>query len=692
MSVSEACSQMDCQLSKSPLPVIWVVETLARSTQVDVSILLDLLEKSPEIADNLGKNARELVFLRILESFLGHGAQSDSVSAASSPKIAFHPSESCEDVLQQILLKTPASNLIPAGPEMCKSDVQTFTAHKRSRLPTHALQQLKNAILTGSHSFPVSLKEQSGLLPPERGLEVDDNICNGVAPRFEVTETNTRQINESNNWLISPALANNSNLLQSEKLLPRKKRKKSTATENTAGNSSKKYILSRNGSKIRIKNLSKKYVLSRNGSKIRIKIINEHKDEVIVQHSEKEKCRLDKDANVGGIGLNETPRDEIIKECISSKEVPRFDTELPNEESGDVRGQEENEIIKAKCDLNSAEDVDKSEPSILMNVPIVYSQCRDSQDWGDLNMLADLCSKIVQSSEAQDCALEKRTNHEFTSSEGHFGPGEALHQETEALHRDTKMPDENIPTLVESEEEDDIAKKKNAFLEKYDWKEIKNVCVKCKRSGKLLVCSDKSCLVAFHELCLGSDASFSTGEKYFYCPFCEYSRAVTKYMEVKKKMSLARNDLVAFFCRDTGKESKKQYHTSSQVREKRNGIEIHEETRSKKRAIRLPEKDLAHKYKGPLHTDSADDREISEEKNEDSGASKYFIRVQKHEKQDSFSSLPHLRRKRHPWTTAEEEKLKEGIRIFYSPDDRVVPWKKIQEFGADVFHESRSTV
>lgn len=63
------------------------------------------MQKSPQISDNLGRNARELVSLRILESFLVQGAQSNSVSSSSSPKIALDPSESCEDVLQQILLE-----------------------------------------------------------------------------------------------------------------------------------------------------------------------------------------------------------------------------------------------------------------------------------------------------------------------------------------------------------------------------------------------------------------------------------------------------------------------------------------------------------------------------------------------------------------------------------------------------------
>ncbi|KAK4395877.1 hypothetical protein Sango_1742000 [Sesamum angolense] len=140
---SEASEQplMACQLPKSPLPGIWVIEKLARSKQVDPSLLLDLVEKSPLISDDHGKNARELVSLRILESFLVRGAPSNSVSSASSPKIGFDPSESCEEVLQEILLETSLSNAKAAGPDMWKWDIHPFIAHKRSSLAKHTLQK-----------------------------------------------------------------------------------------------------------------------------------------------------------------------------------------------------------------------------------------------------------------------------------------------------------------------------------------------------------------------------------------------------------------------------------------------------------------------------------------------------------------------------------------------------------------------
>ncbi|KAI3454750.1 hypothetical protein Pfo_011413 [Paulownia fortunei] len=914
---------MDCQLSTSPLPGIWVIETLARSNQVDVSLVLDLLEKSPQIADDLGRNVRELVSLRILESFLVQGAQCNSVSSASSPKIAFDPSESCEDVLQQILLGTSALNLKDAGPEMWKWDVRPFIAHKRSSLATHALQQLKDAILTGSHPFPASLKDQCGLPVgnlPERGQQVDDDKCNGITSGLEGTDTNTH-IGERNDQLISPALANSSYLLHSD--LPSAnfllvKRKISATTENGEGKSCKDQIISKNGCKNHLKFVKKyKNDIIRSERELGGNLVSSgvngqlaNPSMIIAQYSERERCSVEKNTCVGGIGLNGPPGDDnnesiLSKELVGldevlprEKQVPHCDTELPNDKSDEEHGQE-NEIEQAKGDkegvrdLKSAEDLDKFEPYIQVNVPngegeenihisgdsqCTYSQDSSATNWGDLNMLADISSRIIQSSEILGCSLGKRTcpgdmgqnglpgdwNTEFTSSKGFIGPDEVLHHGKEVCHHDTKASNENfdveegqehdtenagdkegfqelkttneymnrfgqnvrrnVPNLGDAEddvdissdsdgyhdERTDITSKKNAFLSSQctysqgsaatiDWREL-NVCVKCNKGGKLLVCSTKSCLLVIHESCLGSDASFGTGGK-FYCPFCAYSQAISKYMDIKKRFSLTRKDFATFVCLGTRKELKKQpcrfyrikhhhleqddglhknnelnnkdfakninnhqrrrkleyeqagpsvlsfgdnppfgektvdptngtHHTlnedkkerknmrhmsqspkvlgrhqmaalailkiqgenaSCQVPEKRNGSEGHAEIRSKKGVLCSPDTDLPREYKCSPHTESADAQEISEE-NENSGASKYFIRGQKHKRQYSYPAIPQLRRKRLPWTTAEEETLKEGMRRFCSPHDRFIPWKKILEFGAAVFQESRSTI
>ncbi|KAL6497288.1 hypothetical protein OROGR_029217 [Orobanche gracilis] len=840
---------MNCRLSKSPLPEIWVIETLAHSNQVDISILLDL---------------------------------------------------------------------IPAGPEMWKWDVQPFVEHKRSNLHTHPRQQLKNTILTGNHSPLVSFKEQNGIPvenQPEHGLQVDDDKYDSITPRIEATQINAH-IGERNDKLISPATAISSNLLLShspqENFLSVRGKKHAT-TDNTGGNLSKKHIISKNGNKIRIKFINKhKNAVVHSKQETDGKLISlgvneqiQDTDVVIAQQSERDRCSLERDIYVGGIRLNELPGSDS-KGCISSKElvvhheeqVHHFDSELLNDRSDEEHGQE-NQIEKSKCQaegdraFKSVEDVDKFELLIQANVPhgeweetiLISSRDLLATDWRDLNMLADLCSQIVQSSEVQGCSLEKRTHlgdmgqykhpgdgsFEHTLSKGHIGPDEVLHHEKDVLHHDTKMSNENFyeekgqnhdaqgagdedfhklkttnaivigftqsvqrnaPNFVEAEEHydnsgysdgycderTDIAKKKNTFLNSQcrysqgslstmDWEDL-NVCVKCNKGGNLLVCSTKSCLVVIHERCSGSNASFSTGDE-FYCPFCAYSRAISKYLEIEKYRSLAKRDFAAFVSWGTRKESKKQQQGSSrinqshleqddglyesnelnkdiaknmgnhkvgrkmereqpvlstlssvgnpsfggktadsvngthhntndvnqetrsrgemcqgpkfngqdhmaaqetleiqgenatcQIQKKRNGSENHGGNRSKKQDLCPPETNLPREYKCSAHIESAKDQNIFEESNENVVASKYFRRGQKHKTRYSYPALSQLRRKRLPWTTAEEEKLKlilrvlikEGMRIFCSPNGRCIPWKKIQEFGAAVFDENRSTV
>ncbi|KAL0335572.1 UNVERIFIED_CONTAM: hypothetical protein Sradi_4769100 [Sesamum radiatum] len=302
-----------------------------------------------------------------------------------------------------------------------------------------------------------------------------------------------------------------------------------------------------------------------------------------------------------------------------------------------------------------------------------------------------------------------------------------------------------------------------------DWREL-NHCMKCNKGGKLLVCSSNSCPLVIHESCLGSDATFDTKGK-FYCPFCAYSRAISKYMEIKKKVSLARMDFATFICLGRPKELKEPSHRSCRLKQdhleqddhlpesnelnkgdvvekvsncqRRKKLEFEQagpsehpdnipalggkavdstnriartlskdkkggestrqasqsprvhgqnqraarairksrgentsfqasrrrevsekqklaNTRSKKGVQSPPEIDLPCENKSAPSSHSTDSEEISEE-NEDFSVSKYFIRVRKQEKQCSYPAIPQMRRKRLPWTSAEEEILKHSV-------------------------------
>lgn len=128
--------------ASSNLPWIWVIEALASFKQVDASLLIgilitslspvmkflvniltyiiiycerftglgfnvhgsDLVKRTPEISDDMGKNAREMVSFRILESlFVKALGTTNDVASLPDSKIGFESSDRCEDVLRRIL-------------------------------------------------------------------------------------------------------------------------------------------------------------------------------------------------------------------------------------------------------------------------------------------------------------------------------------------------------------------------------------------------------------------------------------------------------------------------------------------------------------------------------------------------------------------------------------------------------------
>ncbi|XP_054796637.1 uncharacterized protein LOC129302004 isoform X2 [Prosopis cineraria] len=78
-------------------------------------------------------------------------------------------------------------------------------------------------------------------------------------------------------------------------------------------------------------------------------------------------------------------------------------------------------------------------------------------------------------------------------------------------------------------------------------------------------------------------------------------------------------------------------------------------------------------------------------KDEEVTSSGTLRRVQKSSKQGKKLTLPARKRKRLRWTTEEENKLKEGVSRF-SKENRNIPWRKILEFGCDVFDTTRTPI
>ncbi|XP_042753988.1 uncharacterized protein LOC111878643 isoform X2 [Lactuca sativa] len=175
----------------------WVVQSLAMFKQVDPSILIGVVKKALAISDDLGKDSREVVSLRMLESMFTHGNEATiDTHSTQNAKISFDPSEQCEDVLHRILEETSEPM---TESERQKWNVHPFVIHKRASLPKSPLEkvgnsfffyafchklskkfilciikQLKEEILEGSHPLLASLKKRSYL----ENINIPENSLN----------------------------------------------------------------------------------------------------------------------------------------------------------------------------------------------------------------------------------------------------------------------------------------------------------------------------------------------------------------------------------------------------------------------------------------------------------------------------------------------------------------------------------
>ncbi|KAL8547101.1 hypothetical protein ACS0TY_006719 [Phlomoides rotata] len=619
-------SLMDCQsYCASSLTQIWIIETLACSNQIDVSLLLGLLEKTPEISTDIGRNARELVSLKILEKLFIQGARANPVSPFRET-ISLDPSDRCEDVLRRIMSKISLQHLKYAGLEVSKWDLKPFIEHKRLSLPIYALKKLKDAINTGSHSILASLKEQSSLPVgnhAEREAPVKDGNCNGITPRVAGNDTN-------DSFLLPRGLPDQN--------LVRVNRKRRTTSETAA----EELCITHNDT---VKKYKCDIICTEQhqaGNLISSVVDRRVADKSVasVEHNKGKSFVLQRKSHVGSMQRSE-PFKEDNNEFTSSKGLVGPDEVMPGEkqaahcvtelsDKSDEQGQNQN-VEEAKdnkkgfSDLeraNDGNDDDRTGIARMENVSF-GSQCTKDQDsltatCRDQNLLAGT-SKIY-SGEGR-CILEKTTRVEVIGENGHSGDGYTYNrctsskglvgndevpyekQATEVSDESSDLAilnskgknaenvrkcfnglmtmnegvnkfDQNIPRIVPTvgeaedankpndtdgyqDERSNIDTKKKIFLcsqctygqdslATTDWREL-HLCMKCNKGGELLSCSSGSCPLVIHESCLGSDASFDTSGK-FYCPFCAYSRAISKYMEVKGKVSLTRKDLVTFIC------------------------------------------------------------------------------------------------------------------------------------------------
>ncbi|XP_010252970.1 PREDICTED: uncharacterized protein LOC104594379 isoform X2 [Nelumbo nucifera] len=84
--------------------------------------------------------------------------------------------------------------------------------------------------------------------------------------------------------------------------------------------------------------------------------------------------------------------------------------------------------------------------------------------------------------------------------------------------------------------------------------------------------------------------------------------------------------------------------------------------------------------------------ENAEDQNRKAIASNKSIKYQRAANHSPSSSFSNSRRKKLPWKAEEEETLKKGVQMFSTTVNKNIPWRKILEFGANVFDGTRTPV
>ncbi|XP_051116872.1 uncharacterized protein LOC127241735 isoform X2 [Andrographis paniculata] len=563
---------MDLELScTSSLPWIWAVETLAHADHIDTYLLIDLLEKTPEIGDDIGRNAREAVSLKILENFLVQRAPAIPESSSHSiEKIMLEPSENCEDVLKRMLAECKQASpscLKLADLEINKWNLQPFIRHKRSSLAVYTLKQLKDAILTGKNPLLASLKEQSGLSvgnQPQNGARIDGVTCNGITPGLSTND---------------------------ERLLPVNTKRK-VQSESAEGTSFENQIEPNNGSVKKHKPdavFTKPYVNDKNmpsgeDTQCASAAFMEQNDgdrcnsdknmpsgedaqyasAASMEHSDGDKCNLDKTNHIASVGIDEPPEDDNDRQQTSPKGLARVDEVLHTEKEHeyDIGKTNGDDISSGKGGINyDGADFATKNTSLDHQLPANCNECTSSEGLGGCDEvphqeLNPRCDTDMQNDKFDgkqmkdhDVELDKfEQNISRKSPNVSEAEGVNLSRDSDELLDEDTSIDELKRTFLCSQpaySQDPLATT--------DWTEL-DLCMKCNKGGDLLVCSSHSCPIVIHVSCLGSDAVYDTNGK-FYCPFCAYSQAVAKYVEVKKQASLARKHVATFIRIGTSKES-----------------------------------------------------------------------------------------------------------------------------------------
>ncbi|KAG2323879.1 hypothetical protein Bca4012_038223 [Brassica carinata] len=251
---------------------------------------------------------------------------------------------------------------------------------------------------------------------------------------------------------------------------------------------------------------------------------------------------------------------------------------------------------------------------------------------------------------------------------------------------------------------DDIVKE-NPESEKRD------TCYVC--DGKddwVLVCHGEDCFISIHQSCTCDEPDFDEFGNFF-CPYCWYKRLVLKSSKLREKLSVIDKSGVSENVAEEvngsqgrSRECDESYEKFMEMEKDQRREEVAAETQSQELPGRVSEKNNHISEDGvefglAFNEQEDEDEQIEHPISTDNGQELALVIHNPIEARPCRSVPPEngtaalhepkqRKRKRVFWTQAEEEMLKIGVQKF--PGVRNIPWRKILEFGRDVFHEERA--
>ncbi|KAL6175291.1 hypothetical protein ACLB2K_051933 [Fragaria x ananassa] len=483
----------------------WVLEALASSKHVAVSILHDLTAQlPPNLPADLRRSINERVALRCLEEL----STAHDAPPVRRSELCFDLSESCEEVLKRVLNESAECDVRKEGGGRWKWDIEPFIKHKRACMPKCALNKLKESVADGTHPYAELLGRKSGL----------GSVTVGRSDRFHGGCSNAVNIGvrqERND----------------ESALPSKRSRIELDTEKVVDENHEDDGLG---------------VISKKTKRDASCVLQSAEDSPVplagrqpLEHS------LERDIPVpegeGRVSeFQEVAEERLVENPCADKSKDGsngFSPERTTSSVGPSHGAQHKVSAKdSGCNIEQELHIEVPHPVSVggSEQKSMVDEGRDESEHLPEPTTPDKARHIVLAKESV-CNREHDSHIDITPR--------ASAEVSQKKNIANGAKDKSQLDYISMEKRKFLSSK--CTLTRYCNSTEKDHCLMCNGGGQLLICSTSDCPLVYHESCMGSGfISYVSGD--FYCPFCAYCLHLMEFLEVEKEALRLRKDLDLF--------------------------------------------------------------------------------------------------------------------------------------------------